>query len=149
MRTFLRRRRSARRSIDCQMHNKPTSSYRSYAVSVGVLSVIMTSLSSVGSKSHSDDSYITTHHSGSHPHPPSRAAVYVLDPSIIAFKSSRHVIASRLPRSNRFTEHINSERKPQLTRTTFLAAVDPGTLIPFLFTRCRYLSIFGILLLTY
>jgi len=29
-----------------------------------------------------------------------------------------------------------------------IAVVDPGTRIPFLFARCRYLSIFSILLLT-
>jgi len=30
----------------------------------------------------------------------------------------------------------------------FVAVVDPGTRISFLFARCRYLSISGILLLT-
>ena len=34
----------------------------------------------------------------------------------------------------------------QVTTATFVAAVDPGTRFSFPFARCRYLSIFGILL---
>jgi len=34
-----------------------------------------------------------------------------------------------------------------VTTVTFVAVVDPGTSISFLFARCRYLSIFGMLLL--
>jgi len=34
------------------------------------------------------------------------------------------------------------------TRETFVAVVDLGTRISFIFARCRYLSIFRILLLT-
>jgi len=38
--------------------------------------------------------------------------------------------------------------KNNTTTATFTAVVDPGMHISFFFTRCRYLLIFGILLLT-
>jgi len=52
-------------------------------------------------------------------------------------------------------EQINKDRqssvcvenkKTSTTTVTFVAVLDPRTCISFLFNRCRYLSIFGILL---
>jgi len=43
--------------------------------------------------------------------------------------------------------HAHQLEVASVTSTTFAAVVDPGTRISFLFARCRYLSIFGILLL--
>jgi len=49
-----------------------------------------------------------------------------------------------------FARYIRNVVREELTSTaaTFVAAVDPGTRISFLFARCRYLSIFRVLLLT-
>ena len=58
----------------------------------------------------------------------------------------RHIRSDVTKRLDAQSRHFSIERRS--ATATFVAVVDPKTRVSFLFARCRYLSIFRILILS-